>query len=195
MAPEVDRGCQTAQSTCASRRGIPPRQPAHSSTVVFSFERCGPGGKHASIITNLSIVLVPSGRHETMSISGNQKQAPQGPLEPHTATILTFPVSCRHTVRSVSQEAYKTLWAIQPDRAERWLQVRNMDLMYGVGRPLSTITKEVIAVAVEDMKKVGMKGNVIIQHLETFACLMFWAGDHGFVRWSEPSEHDVTRPP
>lgn len=39
--------------------------------------------------------------------------------DPARASLLALPMSCRHTVRSVSQEAYRTLWAMQPERAVR----------------------------------------------------------------------------
>jgi hypothetical protein len=59
-----------------------------------------------------------------------------------------------------------------------------MDQVYGVGRPLHTITKEVIQAVYGEMVEMRMPGDVITQHLEDFACLMFWADSHGFVRWS-----------
>jgi hypothetical protein len=36
------------------------------------------------------------------------------------------------------------------------------------------------------MVELGMPGDVITEHLEDFACLMFWADAHGFVRWGRP---------
>jgi len=64
-------------------------------------------------------------------------EAPYGPLEPRTASLIAFPVSSRHTVRSVSQEAHRSLWAAAFDRAERWRRVGNMDQVLGVGRPFT----------------------------------------------------------
>lgn len=108
----------------------------------------------------------------------------RGPSRRHTATILTLPMSWNHTVRSVAQEALKTLWADEPDRAERWRRIGNMEQLYGVGRPLRTITKDVIAAVYREMLDLRMPGDVITRHLEDFATLMFWADAHGFVRWS-----------
>jgi hypothetical protein len=97
-----------------------------------------------------------------------------------------LPISSCHTVRSVAQEAFRTLWAGEPDRADRWRRIGNMDQVYGVGRPLRTITKDVIGAVYREMVEMGMPGDVIQQHLEDFARLMFWADAHGFIRWSRP---------
>lgn len=118
-----------------------------------------------------------------MTRNGNPLEAQQRPLEPRTAALLALPLSSSHTVRSVAQEAYRTLWADEPDRAERWRRVGNMDQVYGVGRPLRTITKTVIGAAFQEMEEMGMPEDVIRQHLEDFACLMLWADQYGFVRW------------
>jgi hypothetical protein len=80
------------------------------------------------------------------------------------------------------------LWADEPDRAERWRRVGNMDQVYGVGRPLHTITKEVIQEVYREMVEMGMPGDAITQHLEDFACLMHWADEWGFVEWSRPTD-------
>jgi hypothetical protein len=58
-----------------------------------------------------------------------------------------------------------------------------MDQVYGVGRPLRTITKNVIGAAFQEMEELGMPDDVIMQHLDDFACLMLWADQHGFVSW------------
>lgn len=79
------------------------------------------------------------------------------------------------------------MWIEEPDRADRWRRVGNMDQVYGVGRPLRTITKEVIQAVFKEMAEMGMPGDVISQHLEDFACLMSWADTHGFVRWARCS--------
>jgi hypothetical protein len=68
---------------------------------------------------------------------GTQRSVPWGLLQTPTATLLKLPTSDYHTVRSVSQEAYSDLWDTEPDRAERWLRVSNMDQVFGVGRPPS----------------------------------------------------------
>jgi hypothetical protein len=99
-----------------------------------------------------------------------------------------LPISPCHTVRSVVQEAYRTLWAEDPNRAERWGRIGNIDQIYGVGRPLRTITKDVIGAVYQEMVAMGMPGEVIRQHLEDFACLMFWADAHGFIRWTRTAE-------
>ena len=113
-----------------------------------------------------------------------QPRASRSAVEPPTATLLSLPTSRHHSVRSVAQEAFKTLWADEPDRAERWRRIGNMDQLYGVGRPLGTITKEVIGAVFQEMLEMGMPGDVVRQHLEDFATLMFWADAHGFVRWT-----------
>ncbi len=109
--------------------------------------------------------------------------APYDPLEPHTATLLALPISRHHTVRSVAYQAYRTLWADEPDRAERWRRVSNMDQVFGIGRPLRTISKSVLGAAIEEMEQMGMPEPVIRHHLDDFACLMLWADEWGFVRW------------
>ena len=121
-----------------------------------------------------------------MTNHGNRSEATQAPLEPRTATLLTMPMSCRHTIRSVAQEAYRTLWATEPDRAERWRRVNNMDQVFGVGRPLRTISRMVLGAAIREMEEMGMTEEVIGQHLDNFACLMLWADGWGFVRWGRP---------
>ena len=103
----------------------------------------------------------------------------------------SFPISCRHTVRSVAQEAYRTLWADEPDRATRWHRVRNMDLVFGVGRPLATFTNEVRERAILELEEMGMSEHAIRQHLANFADLMLWADGWGFVRWGRPSEREA----
>jgi hypothetical protein len=110
-------------------------------------------------------------------------EAPYGPLEPRTATLLTLPISRHHTVRSVAQRAFKRLWTEEPDRAERWRRVGNMDEVFGVGRPLRTISKPVIAAAIREMQETAMPGPVIQQHLEDFRFLLTWAFQRGFVDW------------
>ena len=123
--------------------------------------------------------------------NGIQLIDPWGPLQGVTASLLTLPISGHHSVRSVAQEAYRTLWAEEPGRAERWRRVGNMDQVYGVGRPLRTITKEVIGAVYREMIDMGMPGDVIRHHLEDFACLMTWAEKHGFIRWGHANPEDA----
>jgi hypothetical protein len=61
-----------------------------------------------------------------------------------------------------------------------------MDQVFGIGRPLVTITKQVVASAIQEMEEMGMSEDVIKQHLDNFACLMLWADGWGFVRWGRP---------
>jgi hypothetical protein len=79
------------------------------------------------------------------------------------------------------------LWAAEPDRAERWRRVCNIDQVFGVGRPLRTITKQVLGAAYGEMEEMGLSEEVIFQHFEDFKWLMWWADDFGFVEWSQPS--------
>ncbi len=116
-------------------------------------------------------------------LKGNPTEAQQRPLEARTATLLTLPTSCHHTVRSVAQRAYMTLWGIQPVRAERWQRVSNMDQVLGVGRPLRTITKSVLAEAIRELEEMGMPEDAIERHVSNFASLMVWADHGGFVWW------------
>lgn len=118
----------------------------------------------------------------------NLTEAPCSPSEARTATLLALPMSRRHTVRSVAQEAYRTLWATEPDRAERWRRVTNMDQVFGVGRPLRTISRQVLGAAIHEMEEMGIPEEAIKQHLDNFACLMLWADGWGFVRWNRPSK-------
>lgn len=122
-----------------------------------------------------------------MTNSSNQAKATHGPSGPQRTPVLTLPISSCHTVRSVAQEAFRTLWVDEPDRAERWRRVGNMDQVYGVGRPLRTITKEVIGTAFRELVEMGMPEDDIRQHLDNFAFLMVWADRNGFVRWSRSS--------
>ena len=110
-------------------------------------------------------------------------KARQSSSQPRTAHLLTLTISCHHTARSVAQEAYGTLWATEPDRAERWRRIGNMDQVFGIGRPLRTISKQVVGAAIQQMEEIGMPEEVITQHLDDFACLMLWADGWGFVRW------------
>lgn len=80
------------------------------------------------------------------------------------------------------------MWATEPDRAERWRRVSNVDQVLGVGRPLVTITKHVLAAAWGEMEELGMPEEVVYQHFEDFKWLMLWADDWGFVRWYRPSD-------
>ena len=127
----------------------------------------------------------PSG----LPFEGVRVDACQGHQERAGAPLGSFPISCRHTVRSVAQEAYRTLWADEPDRAERWHRVSNMDLVFGVGRPLATFNNEVRERAIQDLEELGMPEHAIRQHLANFAALMLWADGWGFVRWGRrPSD-------
>ena len=115
-----------------------------------------------------------------------------GPSQPRTATLLTLRISCHHTVRSVAQQAYRSLWAGEPDRAERWHRVGNLDQVFGIGRPLRTISKQVVSAAIQEMGEMGMSEDVVRQHLDNFACLMLWADEWGFVRWGRSTEQVAT---
>jgi hypothetical protein len=112
----------------------------------------------------------------------------QGPLQPRTATLLTLPISGHHSVRSVAQGAFKTLWADEPDRAERWRRVGNMDQLFGVGRPLRTINNYVLWAAIQEMEEMGMPDADIERHFQTFGSLMIWADQRDFYEWLEPCE-------
>ncbi len=128
-------------------------------------------------------------------LKGSPTEANYGPSQPRTAPLLALPIWCHHTVRSVAQEAYRTLWADQPDRAERWRRVSNMDQLFGVGRPLRTITRQVIGAVYREMAEMGMSEEIIYQHADDFACLMRWADDWGFVRWDRRAEVGDNRLP
>ena len=128
-------------------------------------------------------------RSSGLPFEGVRVDACQGHQERAGARLGSFPISSRHTVRSVAQEAYRTLWADEPDRAERWHRVRNMDLVFGVGRPLATFNNEVRERAIQDLEELGMPEHAIRQHLANFAALMLWADGWGFVRWGRrPSD-------
>lgn len=64
----------------------------------------------------------------------------------------------------------------------------NIDQVLGVGRPLRTITRQVLGAAYGEMEEMGMEEEVIYQHFDDFKWLMLWADDWGFVEWSQPSE-------
>ena len=117
--------------------------------------------------------------------------ASYGPSKPRTATLHTLPISCHHTVRSVAYQAYRTLWADEPDRAERWRRVSNMDQVFGVGRPLRTMSGAVVEAAIHEMHEMDMPKDHIKQHLDNFAALMLWADRWGFIRWGRPSEREA----
>lgn len=119
----------------------------------------------------------------TTHLTGNPTAPPYGPAKPRTATLLALGISGHHTVRSVAQQAYRTLWATLPDRAERWRRVGNMDEVFGIGRPIRTISKEVYAAAIQEMLEIGMPWPVIEQHLEDFGALLTWAVGRGFAQW------------
>lgn len=93
-------------------------------------------------------------------------------------------MSCRHTVGSVSQEAYRALCASLPDRDERWQRVRNVGVVIGMDMLLHSISKEVVGAAITEMRAMGTPEPVIDQQLDNFACLMLWADGWGFVRWA-----------
>lgn len=116
-------------------------------------------------------------------------EAHQGPSEARTATLLTLPVSRHHSVRSVAQHAFRTLWIDEPDRAERWSRVERMDRHFGIGRPLRTISKSVLGATIREMGEMGMNEDVVLQHLDNFAALMLWADGWGLIRWGRrPNE-------
>jgi hypothetical protein len=58
-----------------------------------------------------------------------------------------------------------------------------MDQVFGVGRPLGTISRHVLVAAVREMDEMGISQDVIDQHFAEFRCLMLWADDWGFVKW------------
>ena len=110
-------------------------------------------------------------------------EAPYGSSGPRSAALLTLPISRHHTVRSVAQRAFKKLWTEEPDRAERWRRIGNMDEVFGIGRPLRTISKPVIAAAIGEMKEMGIPGPHIDEHLKDFGSLMTWAVGQDFAEW------------
>lgn len=111
-------------------------------------------------------------------------EAQRGPSQPRTASLLTLPVSRYHSVRSVAQHAFKTLWNDEPDRAERWSRVERMDRHFGIGRPIRTISQGVLGATIREMGEIGMKEDVVLEHLDNFAALMLWADAWGFIRWA-----------
>lgn len=115
--------------------------------------------------------------------AGNRPEALYGLTRPCTASLSTLSISCHHTVRSVAQQAYRSLWADAPDRAERWRRVGNMDEVFGIGRPLRTISREVFAAAIGEMTEMAMPSSLIERHLDDFGELMTWAVEHGFAEW------------
>ena len=110
-------------------------------------------------------------------------EAQQSASQPRTASLHTLPISCHHTVRSVSQQAFKTLWIDESDRRERWNRIGNMEQVFGVGRPLRAISKEVYTAAIHEMNEMGMPWPVIEQHLSDFGFLMTWAVGRGYVEF------------
>lgn len=115
-------------------------------------------------------------------------EAHEGPVQPHTATLHALPISCHHTVRSVAYQAYSSLWRDQPDRAERWHRISNMDQVFGVGRPLRTMSNAVVQAAMAEMREMEVPEEDIKLHMDNFAALMLWADDWGFVRWNRGSK-------
>ena len=110
-------------------------------------------------------------------------EAQESPSKPRTATLHALPISCHHTVRSVAYQAYRALWRDEPDRAERWHRISNMDQVFGIGRPLRTISKQVYSAAIHEMQEMGMPWPVVEQHLKDFGSLMTWAVEQGFAEW------------
>lgn len=134
-------------------------------------------------------------RASEVPFNGINVDACQGHQERARAPHGSFPISSRHTVRSVAQEAYGALWANEPDRAVRWHRVSNMDLVFGVGRPLVTFNNEVRERGIKDLEEMGMPEHAIRQHLANFADLMLWADGWGFVRWSRPTANANVKQP
>lgn len=165
------------QGTRASRRGIRPANRLHSSTVANSFRVMRPDEANMRVIPDDLTILT---------------EAQEGSSEARTAPLLTLPISCHHTVRSVAQEAYRSLWTDGPDRAERWRRVSNMDQLFGVGRPLRTMSNAVVQAVIREMGEMEMPEEVIRQHLDDFGCLMLWADDWGFVQWGRQSDRGAT---
>jgi uncharacterized ubiquitin-like protein YukD len=121
-------------------------------------------------------------------------EAQQGPSDPRTASLHDLPISDDHTVRSVSQHAFKTLWIDEPDRRQRWNRIGNMDKVFGRGRPLRTISDGVVKAAIQELREMAMPEDHIKQHLDNFAVLMLWADDWRFIRWGRPSHGGVAPP-
>ena len=63
-----------------------------------------------------------------------------------------------------------------------------MDQVFGIGRPLRTISKQVYSAAIQEMQEMGMPCPVVEQHLKDFGALMLWADAWGFIRWGRPTE-------
>lgn len=125
-----------------------------------------------------------AGRHgPNKTASATQPTLPEGHAGRHGGTLVSLPMSRHHTVGSVSQEAYRTLWAPLPDRGERWQRVRNVGLVLGMTTPLNEIGKGLLGATIIEMGQLGMPEAVVDQHLDNFACLMLWAHGWGFVRW------------
>lgn len=114
-------------------------------------------------------------------------KAQQGPPQPRTATLHALPISYHHTVRSVAYQAYRSLWRNEPDRAQRWHRVSNMDQVFGVGRPLRSMSNVVVHAAIREMEEMEVPAEDIKQHLDNFAALMLWADRWGFIRWGRSS--------
>ena len=120
-------------------------------------------------------------------------EAQQSASQPRTASLHALPILCHHTVRSVSQHAFKTLWIDEPDRRERWNRIGNMDQAFGTGRPLRTISKSVLDAALCELWAMGMSDDVVKQHFDDLACLMIWAESRRFLQWAAKSLHEGTK--
>ena len=115
-------------------------------------------------------------------------EAQNGPSRLCTATLHALPISCHHTVRSVTYRAYRTLWADEPDRTERWRRISYMDQVSGIGRPLRTMSHGVVNAAIQELEEMGMPEDVMEKHLDNFASLMLWADEWRFITWGRRSE-------
>ena len=204
----VDLRSPKAQGTSASRRGMSPRQPAHSSTVVSSARGMRlEGANMETISTNQTArrrsrghwrrkysegpIILFDNRASELPFEGLRVDACQGHRERAGVPHGSFPMSYRHSVGSASQEAYRALWTAESDRAERWARVRTVGLIVGLGTPLRAITTPVRNRAIWVMRERGMSKADIARYLDSFACLMLWADGWGFVRWGRSSELDT----
>lgn len=115
------------------------------------------------------------------------QEAFKGLSQGHTTTVTALPTSGHHSIGSVAQEAYRTLWVAEPDRNERWQRVRGLSLLIGLRTPLFGISKGALGAALIKMRALGLSEEVVDQHLDNFACLMLWADQQGFVRWGRSS--------
>jgi hypothetical protein len=68
-----------------------------------------------------------------------------------------------------------------------------MDQIFGIGRPLRTMSHAVVNAAIQELEELGLPEDVIEKHLDNFASLMLWADDWRFIRWGRRSEVEGDR--